>query len=195
MSVISKAQLKNDFLDGKTITEQKMDDLIDSTYNSAGQILITGCWQNVFDGASGTYDYMSWNQNTTGSTSIPVLTLPFNCKLLTYTTRFVGAGTSGPVIWTPGDIFTQDIGTIPNGLEPVEANWTSSTDETVGAVTPGGGIQVWDDTSGDYPGMTSTGLDIDFNAGDGIAVIALETGTILPTGAGEIITSFLFQLT
>jgi len=33
MSIVSKAQLKNDFLDGTIITEDKMDDLIDSTYN------------------------------------------------------------------------------------------------------------------------------------------------------------------
>ena len=33
MSVISKAALKNNFADGTIITEDKMDDLIDSTYN------------------------------------------------------------------------------------------------------------------------------------------------------------------
>jgi len=38
MSVISKAQLKNDFLDGKIITEPKMDDLIDSCYNESAFI-------------------------------------------------------------------------------------------------------------------------------------------------------------
>jgi|TARA_R100000501_G_C2570785_1_gene77737 hypothetical protein len=38
MAVISKAQLKNDFLDGTIITEDKMDDLIDSTYNESFSI-------------------------------------------------------------------------------------------------------------------------------------------------------------
>ena len=33
MAVISKTQLKNDFLDGKVITEPNMSDLIDSCYN------------------------------------------------------------------------------------------------------------------------------------------------------------------
>lgn len=39
MSVISKAQLKDDFLDGKVITEPNMADLIDSCYNSTNQLL------------------------------------------------------------------------------------------------------------------------------------------------------------
>ena len=38
MSIVSKAQLKNDFLDGTIITEDKMDDLIDSTYNESFSI-------------------------------------------------------------------------------------------------------------------------------------------------------------
>ncbi len=36
MSVISKAQLKNDFLTDKVITQPKMEDLIDSCYNDSG---------------------------------------------------------------------------------------------------------------------------------------------------------------
>ena len=39
MSIVSKAQLKNDFLTDKVITQPKMEDLIDSCYNSSQTVL------------------------------------------------------------------------------------------------------------------------------------------------------------
>ena len=83
MSIVSKAQLKNDFLDGTIITEDKMDDLIDSTYNDYPEIL-------EFDRTFVKSEIMNW-----GPTPIQILPDPGDNKIyyvtdILWVYKFVG---------------------------------------------------------------------------------------------------------
>ena len=107
---------------------------------------------------------------------------------LTRAVRLVGVG----FVWMgdtalsigAGEQVEFTIGTIPSGSNPIIGNYTSS-----------GVLFTLDSSvSGTWANGNNSGLTIDFNAGDIIAVVGQETGTVTPnTGELGITLDFITQ--
>ena len=135
-------------------------------------IIINGLVNNLASAGSGGYDFMEFVSNVTGPTQIPVMKL-------TRAVRLVGVG----FVWMgdtalsigAGEQVEFTIGTIPSGSNPIIGNYTSS-----------GVLFTLDSSvSGTWANGNNSGLTIDFNAGDIIAVVGQETGTVTPN-TGEL---------
>ena len=144
-------------------------------------IIINGLVNNLASAGSGGYDFMEFVSNVTGPTQIPVMKL-------TRAVRLVGVG----FVWMgdtalsigAGEQVEFTIGTIPSGSNPIIGNYTSS-----------GVLFTLDSSvSGTWANGNNSGLTIDFNAGDIIAVVGQETGTVTPnTGELGITLDFITQ--
>ena len=144
-------------------------------------IIINGLVNNLASQGSGGYDFMEFVSNVTGPTQIPVMKL-------TRAVRLVGVG----FVWMgdtalsigAGEQVEFTIGTIPSGSNPIIGNYTSS-----------GVLFTLDSSvSGTWANGNNSGLTIDFNAGDIIAVVGQETGTVTPnTGELGITLEFITQ--
>lgn len=144
-------------------------------------IIINGLVNNLASQGSGGYDFMEFVSNVTGPTQIPVMKL-------TRAVRLVGVG----FVWMgdtalsigAGEQVEFTIGTIPSGSNPIIGNYTSS-----------GVLFTLDSSvSGTWANGNNSGLTIDFNAGDIIAVVGQETGTVTPnTGELGITLDFITQ--
>ena len=144
-------------------------------------IIINGLVNNLASQGSGGYDFMEFVSNVTGPTQIPVMKL-------TRAVRLVGVG----FVWMgdtalsigAGEQVEFTIGTIPSGSNPIIGNYTSS-----------GVLFTLDSSvSGTRADGNNSGLTINFNAGDIIAVVGQETGTVTPnTGELGITLEFITQ--
>ena len=144
-------------------------------------IIINGLVNNLASQGSGGYDFMEFVSNVTGPTQIPVMKL-------TRAVRLVGVG----FVWMgdtalsigAGEQVEFTIGTIPSGSNPIIGNYTSS-----------GVLFTLDSSvSGTWANGNNSGLTINFNAGDIIAVVGQETGTVTPnTGELGITLEFITQ--
>jgi hypothetical protein len=144
-------------------------------------VIINGLVNNLASAGSGGYDFMEFVSNVTGPTQIPVIKLPRDMRLVGFT--FVWMGDTALTIGA-GEQVEFTIGTIPSGSNPIIGNYTSSDilftlDSAV---------------SGTWANGDDSGLTIDFNAGDIIAVVGQETGTVTPnTGELGITLEFITQ--
>ena len=134
------------------------------------------------------HDYMEWTSNASGTDVMPVLIMPFACRLLSITFRWCSENGTTVTIG-PGERFFVDIGTVTPGTGATPDNWTSKTGTVVGVGTTvlGEGImELTNADSGTIPSISnsmanfSPAQDIVFAAGDEVAVIGFEVGNILP---------------
>lgn len=144
-------------------------------------IIINGLVNNLASAGSGGYDFMEFVSNVTGPTQIPVMKLTRAMRLVGV--GFVWMGDTALAIGA-GEQVEFTIGTIPSGSNPIIGNYTSASvlftlDSSV---------------SGTWADGNNSGLTIDFNAGDIIAVVGQETGTVTPnTGELGITLDFITQ--
>ena len=135
-------------------------------------ILINGLVNNLASAGSGGYDFMEFVSNVTGPTQIPVMKLPRNMRLVGFT--FVWMGDTALSIGA-GEQVEFTIGTIPSGSNPIIGNYTSA--DTL--------FTIDSSYNGTWADGDDSGLTVDFNAGDIIAVVGQETGTVTPN-TGEL---------
>ena len=135
--------------------------------------IITGMFNNLFSGSGGGVDYMEWTSNTSPTNTLPLLSLPFNCELITLTCTWCGS--ESITMNSPNEKWLVDIGVVPKNTSSEHHNWVSKT----GSI----GLQTWnpENANGQYPTIVSEDLGIYFIKGDRIAVIGFETGSITPT--------------
>ena len=135
-------------------------------------IIINGLVNNLASAGSGGYDFMEFVSNVTGPTQIPVMKLTRAMTLVGV--GFVWMGDTALTIGA-GEQVEFTIGTIPSGSNPIIGNYTSASvlftlDSSV---------------SGTWANGNNSGLTTFFNAGDIIAVVGQETGTVTPN-TGEL---------
>ena len=143
-------------------------------------ILINGLINNLASAGSGGYDFMEWVSNVTSTTQIPVMKTPRNITLKSMSYSWMG---DTPLVIGAGEQIEFTMGTIPSGVNPIIANYTASA-------------FLFDLTSADngtYANDVITGFSIPFSAGDVIAVVGQETGSITPN-TGELSLSFEFEI-
>tara|TARA_R100001015_G_scaffold698_1_gene219 strand:- start:61 stop:1329 length:1269 start_codon:yes stop_codon:yes gene_type:complete len=142
--------------------------------------LINGLINNLASAGSGGYDFMEWVSNVTSTTQIPVMKTPRNITLKSMSYSWMG---DTPLVIGAGEQIEFTMGTIPSGVNPIIANYTASA-------------FLFDLTSADngtYANDVITGFSIPFSAGDVIAVVGQETGSITPN-TGELSLSFEFEI-
>ncbi len=144
----------------------------------ASPYTINGLINNLASAGSGGYDFMEWVSNVTSTTQIPVMKLPHDVQLVSVS--YVWMGDTALSIGV-GEQVAFSIGTIPNGVNPIIANYTSIA-------------SLFDLTNADDGTYANNVIDIgqDFNKGDIIAVVGQETGTVTPNN-GELGISLLFK--
>ena len=132
---------------------------------------LTGMFNNLFSQTGGV-DYLEWTSNTTPTNTVPLLSLPFNCELMTLTCTWCGS--TSITMNSPTEQWMIDIGVVPENMSSEQQNWVSKTGNN--------GVQTWnpENAHGKYPTIISEDLGISFNKGDRIAVIGFETGSITP---------------
>ena len=146
-----------------------------------GTVIINGLVNNLASAGSGGYDFMEFVSNVTGPTQIPVMKLTRAMTLVGV--GFVWMGDTALTIGA-GEQVEFTIGTIPSGSNPIIGNYTSASvlftlDSSV---------------SGTWANGNNSGLTTFFNAGDIIAVVGQETGTVTPnTGELGITLDFITQ--
>ncbi len=135
-------------------------------------VIINGLINNLASAGSGGYDFMEFVSNVTSPTQIPVMKLTRDMRLVGFT--FVWMGDTALSIGA-GEQVEFTIGTIPSGSNPIIGNYTSAD------------ILFTLDSSynGTWADGDDSGLTIDFNQGDIIAVVGQETGTVTPN-TGEL---------
>jgi len=143
-------------------------------------ILINGLVNNLASAGSGGYDFMEWVSNVTSATQIPVMKTPRDIVLKSVSYSWMG---DTALSIGPGEQVAFTIGTIPSGVNPVIANYTSV-------------VSLFDLTNADdgtYANDVVTGLSAAFGVGDVIAVVGQETGTVTPN-SGELSLCFEFEV-
>tara|TARA_R100001509_G_scaffold8614_1_gene4836 strand:+ start:175 stop:2337 length:2163 start_codon:yes stop_codon:yes gene_type:complete len=142
--------------------------------------LINGLVNNLASAGSGSFDFMEWVSNITSSTQIPVMKTPRDLVLKSVSYSWMGDTALSIGV---GEQVAFTIGTIPSGSNPVIANYTSA-------------VSLFDLTNADdgtYANDVVTGLNQNFSAGDVIAVVGQETGTVTPN-SGELSLTFEFEV-
>lgn len=142
--------------------------------------LINGLVNNLASAGSGGYDFMEWVSNVTSTTQIPVMKTPRNITLKSMSYSWMG---DTPLAIGVGEQIAFTIGTIPSGVNPVIANYTSLTIL----------FTLTNADDGTYANNVVTGFNQAFSAGDVIAVVGQETGSITPN-TGELSLSFEFEI-
>ena len=143
-------------------------------------ILINGLVNNLASAGSGGFDFMEWVSNITSATQIPVMKTPRDIVLKAVSYSWMGDTALSIGV---GEQVAFTIGTIPSGVNPVIANYTSL-------------VSLFDLTNADvgtYANDVVTGLNQTFGAGDVIAVVGQETGTVTPN-SGELSLCFEFEV-
>ena len=143
-------------------------------------ILINGLINNLGSAGSGGYDFMEFVSNVTSTTQIPVMKTPRNLTLKSVSYSWMG---DTALVIGVGEQIAFTIGTIPSGVNPVIANYTSL-------------ISLFDLTNADdgtYANNVVTGFNQAFSAGDVIAVVGQETGSITPN-TGELSITLEFEI-
>ena len=143
-------------------------------------ILINGLVNNLASAATGGYDFMEWVSNVTSATQIPVMKTPRDLVLKSVSFSWMGDTALSIGV---GEQVAFTIGTIPSGVNPVIGNYTSL-------------VSLFDLTNADdgtYANNIVTGLNQAFSAGDVIAVVGQETGTVTPN-SGELSFTFEFEV-
>ena len=143
-------------------------------------ILINGLVNNLASAGSGGYDFMEWVSNVTSATQIPVMKTPRDMVLKSVSYSWMGDTALSIGV---GEQVAFTIGTIPSGVNPVIANYTSA-------------VSLFDLTNADdgtYANDVVTGLNQAFSVGDVIAVVGQETGTVTPN-SGELSLCFEFEI-
>ncbi len=143
-------------------------------------ILINGLVNNLASAGSGGFDFMEWVSNITSATQIPVMKTPKDIVLKSVSYSWMGDTALSIGV---GEQVAFTIGTIPSGVNPVIANYTSL-------------LSLFDLTNADdgtYANDVVTGLNQNFSAGDIIAVVGQETGTVTPN-SGELSLTFEFEV-
>ncbi len=143
-------------------------------------ILINGLVNNLASAGSGGFDFMEWVSNITSATQIPVMKTPKDIVLKSVSYSWMGDTALSIGV---GEQVAFTIGTIPSGVNPVIANYTSL-------------VSLFDLTNADdgtYANDVVTGLNQNFSAGDIIAVVGQETGTVTPN-SGELSLTFEFEV-
>lgn len=152
---------------------------IDSIRNLMGKYMVNGLVNNLASGGGGSFDFMEWTSNITSATQIPMIKLPQAVQLKTIAYTWMGDTALNIAV---GDQVAFDIGTIAPGLNPVIANYVP--------VKPL--FQLTSADNGTYANAIVDNIDQDFNAGDQIAVVGTESGTVTPN-TGELAITFIFQ--
>ena len=143
-------------------------------------ILINGLVNNLASAATGGYDFMEWVSNVTSATQIPVMKTPRDLVLKSVSYSWMGDTALSIGV---GEQVAFTIGTIPSGVNPIIGNYTSL-------------VSLFDLTNADdgtYANDVVTGLNQNFSAGDVIAVVGQETGTVTPN-SGELSLTFEFEV-
>jgi len=143
-------------------------------------ILINGLVNNLASAGSGGFDFMEWVSNITSATQIPVMKTPKDIVLKSVSYSWMGDTALSIGV---GEQVAFTIGTIPSGVNPVIANYTSL-------------VSLFDLTNADdgtYANDVVTGLNQAFGVGDIIAVVGQETGTVTPN-SGELSLTFEFEV-
>ena len=143
-------------------------------------ILINGLVNNLASAGTGGFDFMEWVSNVTSATQIPVMKTPRDLVLKAVSYSWMGDTALSIGV---GEQVAFTIGTIPSGVNPVIANYTSA-------------LSLFDLTNADdgtYANDVVTGLNQAFGAGDIIAVVGQETGTVTPN-SGELSLTFEFEV-
>ena len=155
--------------------------VIEEPVSSGGTtILINGLVNNLASAGSGGYDFMEWVSNVTSATQIPVMKTPRDIVLKSVSYSWMGDTALSIGV---GEQVAFTIGTIPSGVNPVIANYTSV-------------LSLFDLTNADdgtYANDVVTGLNQAFGVGDVIAVVGQETGTVTPN-SGELSLCFEFEV-
>jgi len=144
-----------------------------------GKYMVNGLVNNLASGGGGSFDFMEWTSNITSSTQIPMIKLPQAVQLKTIAYTWMGDTALNIAV---GDQVAFDIGTIAPGLNPVIANYVP--------VKPL--FQLTSADNGTYANAIVDNINQDFNAGDQIAVVGTESGTVTPN-TGELAITFIFQ--
>lgn len=148
--------------------------------SNTSTILINGLVNNLASAGTGGYDFMEWVSNVTSATQIPVMKTPRDIVLKSVSYSWMGDTALSIGV---GEQVAFTIGTIPSGVNPVIANYTSA-------------LSLFDLTNADdgtYANDVVTGLNQAFGAGDVIAVVGQETGTVTPN-SGELSLTFEFEV-
>jgi len=135
-------------------------------------VIINGLINNLASAGTGGYDFMEFVSNVTSPTQIPVMKLTRDMRLVGFS--FVWMGDTALSIGA-GEQVEFTIGTIPSGSNPIIGNYTSA--DTL--------FTLDSSYNGTWADGDDSGLTIDFNAGDIIAVVGQETGTVTPN-TGEL---------
>jgi len=144
-----------------------------------GKYMVNGLVNNLASGGGGSFDFMEWTSNITSPTQIPMIKLPQAVQLKTIAYTWMGDTALNIAV---GDQVAFDIGTIAPGLNPVIANYVP--------VKPL--FQLTSADNGTYANAIVDNINQDFNAGDQIAVVGTESGTVTPN-TGELAITFIFQ--
>lgn len=148
--------------------------------SSSSTILVNGLVNNLASAGTGGFDFMEWVSNVTSATQIPVMKTPRDLVLKAVSYSWMGDTALSIGV---GEQVAFTIGTIPSGVNPVIANYTSL-------------LSLFDLTNADdgtYANDVVTSLNQAFGAGDIIAVVGQETGTVTPN-SGELSLTFEFEV-
>ena len=140
--------------------------------------IVNGLVNNLASAGSGGYDYMEWVSNVTSATQIPLMKIPTNLQLVAVS--YVWLGDTALSIG-PGEEVAFSIGTIPNGANPIIANYNNVLDL----------FSLTNANDGTYANDV-VNVNQTFSAGDQLGVVGLETGTVTPN-SGELAITFLFK--
>lgn len=137
----------------------------ETDYSGEERFIICGFFNNLFSQGSGGYDYMEFVSNATPMNAIPSLTLPYRCRLVKITCNYLGLSALGA---GAGESWTVKCVVIPHNQSPTIGN----------SVDRGDNLFVWDSTlNGTFP-STSVDCQVDFEAGERIALVGTEQGTV-----------------
>ena len=149
---------------------------------SEERFILTGLMNNLFSQGSGGYDYMEWTSNATPSASIPLLTMPVNCKLIRITCNYLGLTS---LVFDSGESWAVKCVVVPENQSGTITNSQDRGDE----------LFRWDsDHNNTYP-STSVDCDVDFTVGERVGIVGVETGTALPENTAEAQVCLVFKYT
>jgi len=152
------------------------------TAQSPQYYVFNGLVNNLGSQGSGGFDFMEWTSNVTGPAQIPLIRTTDRLRLEYVTWVWMG---ETPIQLGAGESVSFSIGTIPDNVQAIEANYVENT--TIFQITSA-------DSGSFVSGQADvSSFNIDFVQNDNIAVIGEETGTITPN-TGELAISLKFKV-
>jgi hypothetical protein len=176
--VTEAEQIDNNDNDTSLATSAAIVDYV--SRNSGNNVTLTGMVNNLASQGSGGYDYMEWTSNATPEGQVPAIIMLQDLKLVKVGLVWLG---QNALNLTGSEKVEFSLRKLSAGQSSQIANYT-----TLGTLFH---IDTNDDASFPHRVITLT-TPINVNAGDIIACVGQETGTVLPNN-GELAITFLFE--